>query len=75
MYTEEQYFNKKYLAYDTSHPHRHFGGRIYESDFSADYPHYPGQVADEILSSLNFDYRCIRNSELKAAYKEGGASH
>lgn len=47
--------------------HRYFGGVIYESDFSTEYPGYDcpngSYIASRIFSDHRFDERCKRNDE------------
>lgn len=39
--------------------HRHFIGKIYESDFNTESVRYPGTIAARIESALRFDEACL----------------
>lgn len=54
--TENFYKTEKYKPNNFT-----FGGIIYSSDF--DPSHTPGNIVQRIISDMNFDRQCKRNSE------------
>lgn len=49
-----------------------FGGIIYLSDFNTSHP--AGNIAQRIVSDINFDRQCKRNSEIRTI-KKGGVTN
>lgn len=46
-----------------------FGGIIYPSDFDTSHP--AGNIAQRIISDINFDRQCKRNLEIRNNIKKG----